>query len=149
MPFNADGTYAGTDAATPPALVAEKAYTGQLRSGHPTPVAAGQVLAVQAMGTTNALAQPSHPAGAVWIEHATAKPMDVLPEAEVAGGIALMAQHKAAIEAYRNAEAAKPKPAPVVPLSAAELAELRAMLAAKATPAAPAHSPVENPAPVG
>ena len=129
MPFNADGSYTGTDAATPHALVATKAYTGQLRSGHPTPVAAGQVLAVQAMGTTNALAQPPHPHGAAWIEHATAKPMDVLTAAEVAVGVALMANRKAAIEAYRKAEAAKPKPAPVVPLSAHELAALRALIA--------------------
>ena len=128
MPFNADGSYTGTDAATPHALVAMEAYTGQLRSGHPTPVAAGQVLAVQAMGTTNALVQPPHPRGAAWIEHATAKPMDVLPEADVAAGIALMAQRKAAIEAYRKAEAAKPKPAPVVPLTAQELAALRALI---------------------
>ena len=129
MPFNADGSYTGTDAATPHVLVAKKAYTGQLRSGHPTPVAAGQVLAVQAMGTTNALAQPQHPH---WRGVDRARDREADGRADGGRGRCRRradGERKAAIEVYRKAEAAKPKPAPVVPLTAHELAALRALIA--------------------
>lgn len=134
MPFNADGSYTGTDAAIPHVQVATKSYTGHLRLGGQVTVPAGAVLQARTMGTTNALAQGAGPNGAAWIEHATAKPTDVLAEADVTAGVALMAQRKAAIEAYRTAEATKPQP----PTLEQRVAAIEAKLAAT-PPAAAAH----------
>jgi len=134
MPFNADGSYTGTDVATPHVLVTTKAYRGQLRMGGAINVPAGQVLRAQVIGTTNALVEPTAagPGAAVWIEHATAKEADVLTTAEVQAGVAAMAKKKAAIAAYRAAEAKKPKP-PTLEQRVAAL-EAKALIATKQGP---------------
>lgn len=111
--FDANGNYSPPDEMTPHALVVTETFTGQLRGGFPISVPKGTVLAVHSLGATNAAAGqgPRHPKAAL-IEHADAKVGDVLPDDEVTPAVAAMAAKKAAIEKFRAAEAAKPKPPP-------------------------------------
>ena len=132
MAFDAEGNYSPPDAATRHVLVVTKAHDGFLGQGRfPIAVPAGQVLAVAMLGQTNV---PGHGvqyrnpnAAAVWIEHATAEPKHVLTEAEFAPLVAAAEKKQAAVQAFWTAMKAK----------------------AEAAKAAPAHSPLENPAPVG
>ncbi len=111
--FDAQGNYSLPDVAVPHVLVATRAATARTRGGYTVPIAAGQVLDAQTMGTTNvpgASNRAPPDAAAAWIEHAIAKPMDVLPMDEVTAGVAAMEKKRTAIAAYRVAEAAKPQP---------------------------------------
>jgi hypothetical protein len=121
--FDAQGNYSPPDAPARFVLVVTKTHVGFLgQARRPITVPAGTVLdVVTTLGYTNIAAGQGphylHPqAGATLIEHATAKPAghdfagDVLSAAEVTAGVALMAKRKAAIEAFRAAEAAKPQP---------------------------------------
>src|SRR5579872_2352316 len=121
--FNADGSYSPPDQESPHALVVTEAFTRPVGQGFkPPPYPKGWVLATVSLGATNAAAGhgPRHP-NAVLIEHATAKVGDVLPDDEVATAVAVMAARKAAWQAYVAAEAAKPKPPVVAPLTAEEV----------------------------
>lgn len=133
MPFNADGSYTGIDAATPHVLVVQKGYMGELKRGGQIQVPAGHVLRVQAMGATNALAAGAEPGEAVWIESTTAKIGDTLSAVEIATGIAAMAKKKAAIQAFHAgvpARAAKAAADKAAADEAALLAKIDARIAA-------------------
>lgn len=130
--FDAQENYSPPDQATPHALVATEAFTGQLHAGFRVKITAGTVLAVANLGATNvATGQgPRHPKAAL-IEHVTAKVGDILPMDEVTPAIATAKAKAEAVQKYRAAEAAKPQPPPVPALTAAEIVALRALIAPK------------------
>lgn len=130
--FDAEGNYSPPDQATLHALVVTAPLAAQFRAGGGWPIPKGGVIGVAALGISNAAAGqgPRHP-HAVLIEHPTAKVGDVLPDAEVTVALATTQAHHAAWAKYRAAEAEKPAVPGTAPLTAAEIAELRALIVAK------------------
>ena len=125
--------YSSPDSAIPYVQVVHTAYKGQLRSGGLIAVPAGLVQGAKSMGATNAATEQTFTKNHAWIPHPTAKVLDVLPESEVAAGVAATVAQTAAVKAYWTARQAAARAqqatAPAVaPLSAAEVTALRAML---------------------
>ena len=129
--FDASGNYAPPDSRTPHALVATKTHKAILRSGGPVNLPAGHVFQVAPLGASEYDSAPRHPnnaAEAVWIEHTTAQPGDVLSMDVVMPAVATAKTRAEAVAKYRAAEAAKPQPPVVAPLTAEEIAALRALI---------------------
>jgi hypothetical protein len=134
-------TTVGPDVATPHALVVTDTFTGRSQGGYPTPpYPVGFVLAVASLGQTNVHAGqgPRHPK-ATLIEHPTAKPGDVLSEADLTAGIATAKAKQALVPGQQKAreaqrQAAVAAAAKVIPDLQAKVAELQSLVVAmKAT----------------
>ena len=120
------------DVATRHVSVVAEPFLGQLQSGGKTRVLRGNVLAVDMLGQTNIHAGqgPRHP-NATLIEHPTAMPGDIIPEAELVAALetatakqALVPEQQKAREAQRQTAAAAA--AKVVPDLIARVAALEA-----------------------
>jgi hypothetical protein len=123
------------DVATRHVSVVVEPYLGQLQAGGRSRVLRGNVLQIEpAIGQTNIHAgQGFRHSNATLIEHATAIPGDILPEAELVAGIAAAAAKQALVPEQQKAREARDQAmrAADPPLTAEQRAWVRAQHAAK------------------